>query len=401
MENSLQFLLNIALILLITKGLGLLSGKLKLPQVVGSLIAGILLGPVVFGFIGETSFIHKISELGVIILMFGAGLETDIDELKKSGKAAFLIALFGVLLPLICGFVVAIFLNPDPDASMLTNLFFGVILTATSVSITVETLKEMGKISSKAGNVILSAAIIDDVLGMIALTIVTSVAGEGVSIPLVLLKIVLFFVFSAFFGYLFIIMYRKMQNFYSRELHSFVIVAFAYCLLMSYCAEVLFGVADITGAYIAGLIISTCKLRNYISHRFNTISYMLFTPVFFASIGIRIENIALSPNLIVFSLAFIVVGVITKIGGCSFAAKLCKYDKKDSLRIGLGMVARGEVALIVTNKGVSSGIIGEQYFTPVVLLILFSSILTPIFLKQAFKDPEIPQGKIAVTPHKG
>lgn len=212
-----SYLLSLALILLSTKVLGLFTKKLKLPQVVGALLAGLLLGPAFLGVLKETEFITNISELGVIILMFAAGLETDIKELKKTGKASFVIALIGVIVPLLGGLGVAYIFNADGDpalssSALLQNIFIGIILTATSVSITVETLKELGKLSTKAGNAILGAALIDDILGIIALTLVTSLADPSVNIAVVLLKIVAFFAFAIFVGFLFHYAFNKWTN---------------------------------------------------------------------------------------------------------------------------------------------------------------------------------------------
>lgn len=200
---SYEFLVDIAIILLATKLLGLLTKRFSMPQVVGALLAGLILGPAVLGVLKETDFIKQVSELGVIVLMFTAGLETSISDLKKTGKASFIIALMGVIVPLVGGFVISYFFGVGQgQQATLQNIFIGVILTATSVSITVETLKEMGKLSTKAGNAILGAAIIDDILGIVALTIIMSMADSQVNIAIVLLKILGFFVFSIVAGYI-------------------------------------------------------------------------------------------------------------------------------------------------------------------------------------------------------
>ncbi len=199
--ESYRYLLDVALILISTKLFGLLTKRFDMPQVVGALLAGLILGPAVLGILSETTFMDRIAEIGVIVLMFTAGLETDIQELKHSGKASFIIALLGVLFPLGGGFLVARLFNSSPDA-FLQNVFIGVILTATSVSISVETLKEMGKLSTRSGNAILGAALIDDILGIIALTVITSLADKSVNIGLVLLKIVAFFAVSVVIGLL-------------------------------------------------------------------------------------------------------------------------------------------------------------------------------------------------------
>lgn len=198
-----HYLMDLALILLSTKLLGLITQKFQMPQVVGALLAGLILGPSCLNVLSETEFLSQLSELGVIVLMFSAGMGTDIQELKHSGKAGFLVALLGVVAPLVMGTALA--WGADlwgliESSGFLENVFLGTILTATSVSISVETLKEMGKLDTRVGNTILAAALIDDVLGLIALTIVSSVAGGQESIVMVLVKIVLFFVFALVVG---------------------------------------------------------------------------------------------------------------------------------------------------------------------------------------------------------
>lgn len=398
MDTSYHYLLNLAIILLSTKVLGLLTRKVKMPQVVGALLAGLLLGPAVLDILTETEFIHKTAEVGVIVLMFCAGLETDIQELKKSGKASFVIALIGVLVPLAGGFGVAYFFNRpgmiDSDAAcsaFLQNVFIGIILTATSVSITVETLKEIGKLKTRSGNAILGAAIIDDILGIIGLTIITSMADASVNVAVVLLKIVAFFVFAGVIGVLFHKLYKKWSEKAERGLQRHVIIAFVLCLLMSYVAEVFFGVADITGAFIAGLIVSSTQRTKYLASRFDTLSYMYLSPVFFASIGLKVELPAMTPTIVLFAVVLVVVALLTKIVGCGLGAKMCGYKNYQSLRIGVGMISRGEVALIVASKGTEVGLLGTNFLGPVVLVVIITTIITPILLKPVFKrGPAMP-----------
>lgn len=390
--DSYQFLLDFAIILLSTKVLGLVTKKFQMPQVVGALLAGLVLGPAVLGLIKETDFIHNTAEVGVIVLMFCAGMETDIQELKKSGKASFVIALIGVIVPLIGGFAVAYFFNsPDvieSDAScsiFLQNMFIGVILTATSVSITVETLKELGKLKTRSGNAILGAAIIDDILGIIALTIITSMADTSVNIAVILLKIVGFFIFAAVVGILVVKGVEKLGKNSEKGMHRHVIWAFALCLLLSYVAETVFGVADITGAFIAGLIISCTKRSNYLAAKFDVLSYAYLSPIFFASIGLKVELPSMNAQIILFSLILIVVAILTKVVGCGLGAKMCHYMNYQSMRIGVGMISRGEVALIVASKGTAVGLLGTNFLGPVVLVVIVTTIITPILLKIVFK----------------
>ena len=328
----------------------------------------------------------------VIVLMFTAGMETNIKELKKTGAASFIIALIGVLVPLGGGFLLAHFFN-GPDLSQgatasifLQNMFIGVILTATSVSITVETLKEMGKLNTRAGNAILGAAIIDDILGIIALTIITSMADPNVNIGIVLLKVVAFFVFAGVAGVLFFLFFRKLQNHYHKDMRRFVILAFVFCLLISYCAEEFFGVADITGAFIAGLIISNTQRAPYIASRFETLSYTLISPVFFASIGLKMVMPEMTTSIIVFSILLMVIAVLTKIVGCGLGAKLCHFTTRESVQVGVGMVSRGEVALIVATKGAALGLMSDSFMGPIILTVVLTTVIAPVLLKIAFSD---------------
>ena len=382
--ESYSYLLDLALILLSTKVFGLLTRRVRLPQVVGALLAGLILGPACLGILHQTDFIYQ-------VLMFCAGLETDIDELKRTGKASFVIALFGVLIPLVGGFAVAAYFNRpgmlESTAStslMLQNIFIGVILTATSVSISVETLKEMGKLNTRAGNAILGAAIIDDILGIIALTIITSLADSSVNVFLVLGKIVAFFVFVGVGGYLLHIVFQKWVKGYERDLRRFVILAFVICLVFSYCAEEFFGVADITGAFFAGLIITKTTHTDYIARRFSTLSYLLLSPVFFANIGLQVVLPKMSTMIIVFAVVLVLVAVLTKVVGCGLGAKLCKYSNQDCMRIGTGMISRGEVALIVASKGNAVGLMSADLLGPVVIVVVITTIIAPIFLKMTF-----------------
>lgn len=395
--DSYRYLLDLAIILLSTKVLGLLTRKVQMPQVVGALLAGLILGPAGFGLLADTSFIHEVAEIGVIVLMFCAGMETDIKELKASGKASFVIALCGVIVPLLGGFGVTwIFNRPgliqsNADASLfLQNIFIGVILTATSVSITVETLKELGKLKTRSGNAILGAAIIDDILGIIALTIVTSMADSSVSLGLVILKIVGFFVFAGVVGVIFYKLYKKWVDEAQKELHRHTIIAFVFCLLMSFIAEEVFGVADITGAFVAGLIISNVRRSTYLQSKFDTMSYLLLSPVFFASIGLKVDLPGMSPAIIGFAVALCIVAIVTKVIGCGLGAKLCGYKNYQVKRIGIGMISRGEVALIVASKGSALGLMGSALLGPVILVVVVTTIVTPVLLKVVFAPGTAP-----------
>lgn len=384
---SYEFLFDLALILISTKLFGLITKKVRMPQVVGALVAGVILGPAVLNVLSETEFIQKLAELGVIVLMFTAGLETDINQLKKTGKASFIIAVLGVIIPLVGGFFIANIFNKGNDVNaILQNVFIGIILTATSVSITVETLKEMGKLKTRAGNAILGAAIIDDILGIIALTVTTSLADPSINVIIVLAKIVMFFILAGLAGYLFHWAFIKLDERYQRDLRRFVIFAFVFCLLLSFSAEEFFGVADITGAFIAGLVISDSNRSNYLNSRFETLSYMLLSPIFFASIGIKVQLTAMTKTIFIFAILLLIVAILSKIFGCALGAKLCKYSNREAIQIGTGMISRGEVALIVANKGIAMGLMLPEFLAPVVIVVVVTTIVTPILLKVVFNN---------------
>ncbi len=390
--DTYKFLLDLALILLSTKVLGLVSRKFFMPQVVGALLAGLILGPGVLDVISQTDFINKTAEVGVIVLMYCAGMETDVQELKKSGKASVVIALMGVIIPLAGGYAVAMFFNRpgliETNAAcsvFLQNIFIGVILTATSVSITVEALKELGKLKTRAGNAILGAAVIDDILGIIALTVITSLADSSVKVWVVLLKIAGFFVAVIAAGFLFYQFFTRWSRKSEKGMRRHVIVSFVFCLLMAYMAEDFFGVADITGAYLAGVIISLTIKKDYIMSRFDTLSYLYLSPIFFASIGIKAALPKMSYAVVVFSVILTVVAILTKMAGCGLGAKLCRYDNDEALQIGVGMISRGEVALIVANKGEALGLMDQYLMGPIVIVVIITTIIAPILLKPVFR----------------
>lgn len=382
--ESYDFLLFVAIILFSTKIFSLLSQKVNMPQVVGALLVGVLLGPSCLNILHETDFLTKSAEIGVIFLVFLAGLDTDFDDLKATGKSAVIIAFVGVLIPLGSGFLTyfLFFHGERPDTMIfLESAFVGIVLTATSVSITVETLREMGKLKGKMGTSILGAAIIDDILGIIALTVITSFTVPGVEIMVVLLKIFLFFVFIAVCGFFVFRLFRKLEIVYGTK-RRVAIYAVVFCLLLSYISEVYFGVADITGAYFAGLILcNVTETKSYIASKINITSYMFFTPIFFASIGIKTVITGMSQELILFTLALLIVAILSKIVGCGLGAKICGFSNMDSLAIGVGMISRGEVALIVAQKGEQAGLISSTLFPAIVLVVIVTTLITPILLK--------------------
>lgn len=389
--ESYSFLLFLAIIMISTKLLGLFTQKIHMPAVVGALVAGVILGPSCLGMItldGETGvFLEQMAEIGVILLMFNAGLETDLGELKKNGVASLVTALIGVVVPLLGGFLgYAFYFHTDFNdyGEVLKAVFVGVVLTATSVSITVETLREMGKLKGKVGTTILGAAVLDDIIGIIVLTVVTSLKDTSVSPISVILKIVAYFVFIA--ALTFVLM--KVRGFVEMrdEKRRVAIICVALCFVLAYISEEFFGIADITGAYFAGLMLCTLKVGPYVARRCEIPSYLIFSPVFFASVGLKVTLGGMDASIWIFSILLLVIAILTKVIGCGLGAKVCGCTGKEAIQIGIGMVSRGEVALIVAQKGYASGMLDNVLFAPIVLVVIVTTLLTPILLKLVMKD---------------
>ena len=381
---------DLAIILVSAKILGLLARKMKVPQVVGEIVAGLLIGPSVLGLVGQTSFLTQMAEIGVILLMFSAGLGTNLKNMIKTGPFACLVAVCGVAVPLILGTLLyMLFYGFAAVGSphFYKAVFIGVILTATSVSITVQTLSELGKLKSKLGTAIVSAAIIDDVIGIMVLTVVIGIgantSGASAGILSVIMRSLLFFVFSGVLGYACYKLFKALNKKYSHP-QRIPIFGLALCMFMAYAAERYFGVADVTGAFVAGIILCNINDAEYIERKMAINSYILFGPVFFAGIGLKTDIHGISGTIVLFSICFVLVALASKIIGCGLISRICKYSWRDSLIVGVGMMTRGEVALIVAQKGLSVGLLDPIYFTPVIILIIISSILTPIILKLLF-----------------
>lgn len=400
----LQIIMSVGIIVISAKYLGTLAKKIGFPQVAGMIIAGLLLrflpwfrsfGTEPSGSLfGETDmFISRIAEIGVILIMFSAGLGTNLKSLVKSGAKSTVIALCGVLVPIIMGTIMSLcFWGFDGFGTpqFYKAMFIGTILTATSVSISVATLKELGKLKSDIGQTIVSAAIIDDVFGIIALTIVLGISNPNKSsgIAEIFIKTVLFFIAAIITGY---IIFRLFKWYDRRHPHSrrIPIYGLGIALVYAFCAEKFFGIADITGAYIAGVVFCSLTDAPYMEQKIDINSYMIFSPIFFASIGLKTDLSGMDMSLVWFSIAFVIIGCISKIIGCSGISKLMGFSMKESIQVGLGMMVRGEVALIVAQKGLSAGIVDSKYFAPVILLIIVSSMTVPIIMKKAFAGSEL------------
>lgn len=384
-------LLPLSLILCFSKLLSKLCEKLHLPQVVGLLLAGVLLG-VVHSLTGQAVIsdaaiagLGFLAKIGVILIMFSAGLETDVRQIRAVGLPAVFITLAGVVVPMGLGFVVAwAFAGFDPSA-VVRSLFYGCILTATSVSVTVASLRELGKLQGKVGSTIVAAAILDDIIGVVVLSFIISLGSEngGENPWMVLLRTLLFFVFAAALGIVLRWVFRRLSE---RMPHhrTIPIMGLAACFFFAYASERWFGVADITGAFFAGLVLSGNHDAAYIDRRSDIMSYMVFGPVFFANIGINADFSGLNLTVLAFGVCFLLAGIVGKVLGCGLTARLCGYSTRDSLRVGVGMVVRAEVALICAQRGVDSGIIDASILPFILVLIILTSFLAPVFLKLSY-----------------
>lgn len=447
-ENGLGFAVVLAIILLFTKVFGLIFRRVGLPQVLGYIIAGIVVGPSIFGefcgfslfgldkgdgasyvslfllngttasgeeFAAGTDGLAIFSKIGVLLLMFSTGLETDIKALKNTGLAATLMACAGVAVPMVLGVLIAlpfgdIGLGPE---NIYRCIFIGAILTATSVAITVSVLKELGKISTKLGTTIVSAAIIDDVIGIVVLSIVTGIAKSGSTDASVggfagfkstiygtIIMIVAFFIVAILLGFGVSKIFRWMEKRWP-DTHRLPVFSLVVCFVYSWAAEEIFGVADITGAFLAGIILSTAhRASEYTDKKVEVNTYTMFAPVFFANIGIsNITFAGMNGSIILFAVLAVLMGLIGKVIGCGAVAKAFHYDWRESAIGGVGMMARGEVALIVTatamNVSLGASALPSQFMIMTVLLILVSSILTPILLKWLYSKEKLPVAQTA------
>lgn len=382
-----KILLDIALLLLATKIGGLMSRRIKMPEVLGALAAGVVLGPMLFNLVPYDDNIKLLSNLGVIFMMFLAGLETDLDQFKKAGISSFCIALLGILAPLLLGTAGAFLFYPN----VLENVFLGVILTATSVSITVETLTELGKLNTRAGINILGAAVIDDILGLLLISVLLAVKGGngGGSLIATIVGAVVF----CGGGLIAIVFLPKPINRFGGRVpagRALLTFALAAALVAASIAESL-GIAAITGAYLCGLLLSRFDKKAYLERNIKVISSGFLTPIFFASVGLEASLSGFGWREMLITLVMFAVAVAGKVLGCGAAARLFRMDRRESLAIGVGMISRGEVAIITANIGLQNGIITQEVFVPTILIVLLTTIVTPVLLKLSFAHKKSPR----------
>lgn len=363
--------------------LGHLSVKFGQPSLFGKLLVGIILGPSILNILHSNIILKELAQVGVLMLMFLAGLETNIAEFRKSIVSSFFTAIGGVFLPLGAGLGYGLL----SGYSFNVALFIGVILVSTSVSISVQTLREIGKLRSREGFTILGAAVIDDVLGLIILSMVLAltVGGEEISIlTLVILKIIVFFIFAVISGYLIVPLLFALASkilVTEGELTLALIIVFIFSIFAEYL-----GLAGIVGAYFAGIMISKTGNKFNLLEKVEAIGQSFFFPIFFVSIGVMADINSLTGHLLIFTIVTSVIAVITKVMGAGAGALITGFNLKSSLGIGAGMVSRGEVALIVANIGFGSGLLTTDLYTAMVTITIVTTVITPLLIKMVFND---------------
>ncbi|MES5926028.1 cation:proton antiporter [Bacillus cereus group sp. MG9] len=384
-----EFFFQIALILLSTKLAGDLSVRLGQPSVLGKLIVGIVIGPAIFGWIENSELLTQLSNVGVILLMFMAGLETDLEELNANRNSSLAVALGGIVLPFVGGYVAGLVVGMEQGNAV----FLGLLLCATSVSISVQTLRDLGKMKTRESTTMLGAAVFDDILVVILLAFAMSFLGtDDVNLTMIILKKVVFFASIILIGWKGVPAIMRWLS-PLRVSESIVSAALIICFSFAYFGELL-GIAGIIGAFAAGIAISQTNYKHEVEKKVEPIAYAMFVPVFFVSIGMNITFDGIGDQ-IWFILALTVIAVFTKLIGCGFGARMTGFDAKSSAIIGAGMVSRGEVALIIAGTGLSSGLLAQDYFTAIVIVVILTTMITPPMLKYTFgaKDKAIKASK--------
>lgn len=374
-----KYLLDIGLIILVVKIFTLITQKIKMPKVLGGLIAGIVLGPAMLNIVQNSTILEALSKFGIILIMFLAGMETSIKKFIANSNKYVIIATIGVIVPLILGTICSLIYVQD----LQTNLFFGAVITATSVSITVETLIEMKKIKSSVGLAILGAGVVDDIIGILFLTIIMNAGNLHIeTFAIIILKVLLFFGMSIILGLLFFKVFEKIEE-KDTKTEQMPTYSISFALILAYIAEIL-GVSGIIGAYIAGLVIGNTEKGRKVSRKLDLVVHMVFSPIFFASVGLNLTTLSFSISVWVFIIIFTAITIISKIIGNGLGAKICGYPKDKAIQIGIGMATRGEVALIIANEAKKINLINEEIFSIVIITVMLVTLITPILLHYSF-----------------
>ena len=365
-------ILQLTIVLIASLIATLVSRRLKIPAVVGQMLVGILIAPSVLGLVHSGHVLEVMSEIGVILLMFLAGIESDLTVLKKNFKASMLVAVGGVIVPLIAFGLVAFGFG----YGISTSFFYGIVFAATSVSITVEVLQEYGSI-------ILGAAVVDDILAVLILSIFTSFKNGGSGSHL----FIQFLLELLFFAFLFLV-HKLIPRFWKfvQKLpiaNKNTIVALIICLGLSLLADSV-GMSAVIGSFFAGLAISQTEVSHKIEEYTSAIGYVIFIPVFFVliAISVQFDSLIHHPWTI---LLFTFLAILTKFIPAYFVGKASKLSTGESMLIGTGMISRGEMALIVAQIGLTSAIITDEVYSELVIVIILATVLAPFLIKMVLK----------------
>ncbi len=407
MDPLLQFLLVLAIIVFSAKAFGYFSTSLGQPAVLGELLIGLILGPTVLdmlhwplfagGHLDET--LHYLANLGVLFLMFIAGLEVDIEAMRRAGRPAIWAGVLGVLFPIIMGLGLSLLFS----FTVLDGVIIGLILAATSVSISAQTMMELGVLRSQVGVALLGAAVVDDILVILLVSIFSALSGGGsglLSILWVLVRMLLFLAVAIWIGANLIphLPARVERLPISEGVMALVVVIL---LFFAWAAEALGGIAAITGAFIAGLAFARSPLHHYILDRMHTLAYAWIVPIFFVNIGLEANARAIGLSGIWFAMALIGVAMLSKIIGCGLGGLAGGFRFVDALRLGVGMMSRGEVGLIVATVMVESGQITQEIFAGAVLVVLATTLVTPILLRALYRGSPLAEGGLKPSEREG
>ena len=413
MTHSLELLLLLAIAVAAAKLAGTVAVRIGQPAVFGEIFVGLLLGPTVLNILASPIFpapvdagvaratldaiMRDLSEIGVLLLMFVAGLETDLHEMRRVGRVAFWAAFGGVVLPFVGGAALAVAFG---FPLYWQGIFVGTILTATSVSISAQTLLEIGALRSREGATILGAAVIDDVMGIVLLSVVVAFAKASASgvdvvqIGAVVLRIIGYFAIAVFAarGIPAVLAWARTLPVSQAVLSAALVIAMIY----GWAAEYVGAVAAITGAYVAGVLIAQTEFKKEIDSGIHPLAYSIFVPVFFIGIGLQANGRALGDR-VAFTIALVVVAIVAKAVGSALFARWCGFTNEQSLRVGVGMISRGEVGLIVAGYGLSNGLIDTQVFSASVLVVLATTMVTPPLLRLVFPRRALVPGRVEET----
>ncbi|MCQ6560025.1 cation:proton antiporter [Paenibacillus mendelii] len=375
-RGNVMFYLTILIIILATKLAGDLSVRIGQPAVVGKLLIGIIIGPAMLGWVTNSTIIDELSEIGVLMLMFMAGLETNMDDLKRSFKSSLAVATGGIILPFLGGYLIGLAIGMETSHSV----FLGLLLSATSVSISVQSLKDLGLLKSRESTTILGAAILDDILVVVLLAFVMSIfGGQDVNLALVVGKKFVFFLLVGLFiwqGIKWVMRWLAPL----RVTESVISAGLIVCFFLAYVAEQ-FGVAGIIGAFAAGLAISQTNYKEEVEHKLEPIAYTIFVPIFFVSVGFSVSFKGIGDQIWLL-IVITIVAILTKLVGSGIGARLTGFSTRSSIGIGSGMVSRGEVALIIATIGLQAGLLEQKYFTVLVIAVIITTLVTPFLLKK-------------------